>query len=57
MMKAPAKRIRLTLNKNDVQNLITVLNWGLSDYDDEDHIKELEELLARIEKAEEKFWE
>lgn len=41
--------IRMKLTERDLENLITVTEWGLSDYDDNEHIGELTELLVRLE--------
>lgn len=41
--------VRMKLTERDLENLTTVIEWGLSDYDDKEHIGELTELLVRVE--------
>jgi hypothetical protein len=52
-----ANNVRLTFNKQDIANLIMVIDWGLSGYDDEKRVEELSNLMAKLMKAERKFYE
>jgi hypothetical protein len=51
------EKTRITLSKRDLENILKVIEWGMSDYDDVEHVAELEKLYDRITRSHSKLSE